>query len=60
MADPSFRISQLEDLIFSLVNALLSRSNAWMPPAAPPDAAEWDGVENKFETYFSEEPGEGD
>ena len=27
---------------------------------APADAADWDGVENKFEEHFSEEPGEGD
>ena len=27
---------------------------------SPADAAEWDGVPNKFEQYFSEAPGEGD
>ena len=26
---------------------------------APADAKEWDGVENKFEKYFSEKPGSG-
>lgn len=26
----------------------------------PQDAAEWDGVENKFENHFSPEPGKGD
>ncbi|MDO8360405.1 MAG: ferredoxin family protein [Devosia sp.] len=28
--------------------------------AAPPDAKDFDGVEGKFEKYFSEAPGEGD
>lgn len=27
---------------------------------APEDAEEWDGVPNKFEEHFSEEPGNGD
>jgi ferredoxin len=26
----------------------------------PPDAEDWDGVENKYEEHFSTEPGEGD
>jgi hypothetical protein len=26
----------------------------------PEDAADWDGVENKFEAHFSPEPGKGD
>ena len=26
----------------------------------PPDAKEWEGVENKYEQYFSEKPGKGD
>ena len=26
----------------------------------PPDAKEFEGVEGKFEAYFSEKPGEGD
>ena len=30
------------------------------PDDVPKDAADWDGVENKFQDYFSEEPGTGD
>ena len=30
------------------------------PDDVPADAAEWDGVPNKFEEHFSEEPGIGD
>ena len=30
------------------------------PEDVPADAAEWDGVPNKFEEHFSEEPGIGD
>ena len=30
------------------------------PEDVPSDAAEWDGVENKYEQYFSEAPGKGD
>ena len=30
------------------------------PEDVPEDAAEWDGVPNKFEQYFSENPGKGD
>jgi hypothetical protein len=26
----------------------------------PEDAEDWDGVENKLETYFSPNPGKGD
>ena len=34
--------------------------NITIKKEAPADAADWDGVENKFEEHFSEEPGEGD
>lgn len=30
------------------------------PEDVPADSAEWDGVPNKFEEYFSEKPGRGD
>ena len=30
------------------------------PDDVPADAAEWDGVADKFEQYFSENPGKGD
>ena len=30
------------------------------PDDVPADAADWDGIENKFEEHFSEEPGKGD
>ena len=30
------------------------------PEDVPSDASQWDGVENKVETHFSENPGKGD
>jgi|TARA_R110000822_G_C15119644_1_gene473843 ferredoxin len=30
------------------------------PDDVPPDATEWDGVPNKLEDHFSEQPGQGD
>jgi ferredoxin len=33
---------------------------SYRPEDVPEDAKEWDGIENKFETQFSEAPGKGD
>ena len=42
----------------------LKYSNIWpnitQKKDAPPDAEEWNGIPNKYEQYFSEEPGTGD
>ncbi len=41
-------------------NGLIGTALAALLPAAPADAADFDGVANKLETHFSEAPGEGD
>lgn len=43
------------NLKYSLIWPVITQKKA-----ALPDAEAWDGVPNKFEEYFSEEPGEGD
>jgi ferredoxin len=50
-------VCEAECLKYSLIWPNIT---SYRPEDVPEDAKEWDGIENKFETEFSEAPGKGD
>jgi ferredoxin len=53
-------VSDLEKWLKVNADYAVKWPNITQMRAPPPDAAEYEGVEGKFEKFFSQQPGEGD